>query len=132
MQQEQQSPRDASPLVSSQHTRSAVHLSELAVLKIRDLLQEQRRNPAEYGLRVGLIPGGCSGFLYFLTVDKPRDDDSLFDTHGIRAIVDNVSLSWVQGTIIDYEEDGSGSSFRVRSPNFFLRGPCQCGSIFNG
>jgi len=132
MNQQQQGHRDASPLVSGQRAISGILLSEPASIEIRKLVQEQGRDPAEYGLRLSLVPGGCSGFLHVLTVDKPRNNDSIFDAYGIRAIVDNLSLTWLDGSTIDYAGSGSSSGFRIHGPEFFPKGPCQCGSNWGG
>jgi iron-sulfur cluster assembly accessory protein len=57
-----------------------------------DKLKELITNEAEpgSGLRVKVVPGGCSGFEYAMTFDKPRDDDEVVEQHGVRVIIDRI------------------------------------------
>ena len=77
---------------------------------------------------MGVRGGGCSGFQYALALDEQRDDDHVFDDHGIRVIVDPASLRYVDGSIVDYKESLMGSGFEVNNPNVVAA--CGCGSSF--
>ena len=107
---------------------SPVMLSELAATEVRRYIEEQ--DAAETaGLRVGVLPGGCSGFQYGLNIeDEPGDDDMTFESQGIRLFVDPFSLQYLQGTEIDFVSTFQGSGFTFNNPN--ASGGCGCGSSF--
>ena len=95
-----------------------------------DKLKELIANEAEpgSGLRVKGVPGGCSGFEYAMTFDKPRDDDEVVEQHGVRVIVDRMSVPYLLGSEFDYEEGFQGAGFRINNPN--STGSCGCGKSF--
>jgi iron-sulfur cluster assembly protein len=80
------------------------------------------------GLRVGVRGGGCSGFQYQLAFDEQRDQDAVFESHGLKLLVDRESLPFVSGSTIDYEEGLQGAGFKVNNPNVVAA--CGCGSSF--
>ncbi len=104
-----------------------VKLSDRAAEKIRELLSDQE-NGAEQALRVGVRGGGCSGFQYQLALDELRDGDQVFEHDGIRIIVDELSLKYVDGSTVDYTESLMGAGFQVNNPNVVAA--CGCGSSF--
>ena len=77
---------------------------------------------------MGVRGGGCSGFQYALALDEKRDDDQVFDTEGIRVLVDPASLRYVDGSEVDCTESLMGSGFEVNNPNVVAA--CGCGSSF--
>ena len=79
-------------------------------------------------LRVAVTGGGCSGFQYALALDEKRDGDHVFEDHGIRVIVDEASLQYVEGSVVDYKESLMGAGFEVNNPNVVAA--CGCGSSF--
>ena len=97
-----------------------VQLTDIAAEKVRDFMDGPGRRRATIGLRVGVRGGGCSGFQYALALDEKRDDDHVFDTAGIRVLVDPASLQYVDGSTVDYTESfrarASRSRTRTRSP----------------
>ena len=72
--------------------------------------------------------GGCSGFQYQLAFDEQRDNDVVFESHGLKLLVDSESLQFVRGSTIDYEESLQGAGFKVENPNVVAA--CGCGSSF--
>ena len=68
------------------------------------------------GLRVGVRGGGCSGFQYQLAFDEQRESDVVFESHGLKLLVDGESLQFVRGSTIDYEESLQGAGFKVEQP----------------
>jgi iron-sulfur cluster assembly protein len=104
-----------------------VQLTDIAAEKVRDFIEGQTAEGA-VGLRVGVRGGGCSGFQYALALDEARDDDHVFDTSGIRVLVDPASLRYVDGSTVDYTENFMGSGFEVSNPNTVAS--CGCGSSF--
>jgi iron-sulfur cluster assembly accessory protein len=104
-----------------------VTLTDIAAQKVRDFMQGQSAE-GEIGLRVGVRGGGCSGFQYALALDEQRDDDHVFDSSGIRVLVDPASLRYVSGSTVDFTESFMGSGFEVSNPN--VVSSCGCGSSF--
>ena len=108
---------------------SPVLLSEVAAGEVRRYIEEQGAAADTAGLRVGVLPGGCTCFQYGLNIeDEPGDDDMTFESQGIRLFVDPFSLQYLQGTEIDYVSTFQGSGFTFNNPN--ASGGCGCGSSF--
>ena len=92
-------------------------------------LKESNNIPAEFGLRVGVKGGGCSGFSYTLAFDaEPREGDRVIDKDGIKVFVDNKSLFYLAGTHLDYSDGLNGKGFVFNNPN--ATQTCGCGSSF--
>jgi iron-sulfur cluster assembly protein len=105
-----------------------VTITDTGAEKVREFLAAQDADASMAGLRVGVRGGGCSGFQYQLAFDEQRDDDAVFETHGLKLLVDNDSLPFVRGSVIDYEETLQGAGFKVENPNVVAA--CGCGSSF--
>ena len=106
------------------YSNQMVTLTTVAAEKVRGFLADQETA----GLRVGVRGGGCSGFQYALALDEPKADDQIFDVDGIKIIVDEASLRYVDGSEVDYTESLMGSGFQVNNPNVVAS--CGCGSSF--
>ncbi len=104
-----------------------VTLTDFAAEKVSQFLASQEAGEAA-GLRVGVRGGGCSGFQYALALDEHKEDDQVFEDHGIRLIVDPASLQYVDGSVVDYTESLMGAGFEVKNPNVVAA--CGCGSSF--
>jgi len=105
-----------------------VTFSEKGAEKVREFLDSQGSDVSNAGLRVGVRGGGCSGFQYNLAFDEQRDGDVTFEDHGLKILVDNASLPYVDGSIIDYVDSLQGAGFQVNNPNVVAA--CGCGSSF--
>ena len=103
-----------------------VTLTDVAATKIGSLLSDEEH--AQAGLRVAVRGGGCSGFQYQLALDEQREGDKVFEHDGIRIIVDELSLQYVDGSTVDYTESLMGAGFQVNNPNVVAA--CGCGSSF--
>jgi iron-sulfur cluster assembly accessory protein len=113
--------------VDSYNPSHMVTLTDIAAEKVSSFLAGQE--PSEVaGLRVGVRGGGCSGFQYALALDEKREGDHVFEDHGIRVIVDDASLQYVSGSVVDYKESLMGAGFEVNNPNVVAA--CGCGSSF--
>src|SRR5688572_31722148 len=94
-----------------------VNLTATAATEVRRYIEEQGAAESA-GLRVGVLPGGCSGFQYGLNIeDEPGEDDMTFESQGIRLFVDPFSLQYLQGTEIDFVSTFQGSGFTFNNPN---------------
>jgi iron-sulfur cluster assembly protein len=91
---------------------------------------EEEQVPAETaGLRVAVLPGGCSGFRYGLNIEeRPLDDDLTVEVSGLRVFVDAFSAQYLNGTTINYVSTMQGAGFTFENPN--ATGGCGCGSSF--
>ena len=82
-------------------------------------------------LRVGVKGGGCSGFSYLLDLveDEPTEADEQMESHGVPMLIDQKSLLYLDGTVIDHRDDGvMGKGFVFKNPN--ATSTCGCGSSF--
>lgn len=106
-----------------------IELSDTAVSKVQTFMQEHGADK-EAGLRVAVLPGGCSGFQYGLNIeDTPEEDDEILDLReGIRVFVDPFSAQYLEGVEIDYVTTMMGSGFTFKNPA--AAGGCGCGSSF--
>ncbi len=81
------------------------------------------------GLRVAVLPGGCSGFQYGLNVeDEPEPDDEVLEVDGVKLFVDPFSAQYLEGVEIDYVTSTMGQGFTFQNPK--SSGGCGCGSSF--
>ncbi len=105
-----------------------ITLTPDAISKVQQFIEDQSAVDAA-GLRVAVLPGGCSGFQYGLNIeDAPEADDEIFDLDGFRLFVDPFSAQYLEGVEIDYVTSMMGSGFAFRNPN--AAGGCGCGSSF--
>jgi iron-sulfur cluster assembly accessory protein len=107
---------------------SPIVLTATAATEVRRYIEEQGAAESA-GLRVGVLPGGCSGFQYGLNIeDEAGEEDMVFEAEGIRLFVDPFSLQYLNGTEIDFVSTFQGSGFTFNNPN--SSGGCGCGSSF--
>jgi iron-sulfur cluster assembly accessory protein len=102
-----------------------VTLTETAAKKISELRLEEGK--PEWGLRVRLVGGGCSGMSYELGwEDQQGADDQVIESHGIKVYVDPHSASYISGSEIDYvANDMMQAGFAIKNPN--VKSSCGCG-----
>lgn len=107
----------------------AIELSQRAVDRIREILTQQQI--PEGGLRVGIKGGGCSGLSYILDLETTtRAGDKVFERDGVKVFVDLKSYLYLNGTILDFKDEGGlmGRGFVFQNPN--SAGACGCGESF--
>lgn len=105
-----------------------ITITDKGAEKVHEFLSAQNADLAVAGLRVGVRGGGCSGFQYNLAFDEQRDGDAVFESHGLKILVDRPSLQYVAQSTIDYVESLQGAGFQVNNPNVVAA--CGCGSSF--
>jgi iron-sulfur cluster assembly protein len=105
-----------------------IEITDKGAEKVHEFLASQEADAGAAGLRVGVRGGGCSGFQYQLAFDEQRESDIVFESHGLKLLVDGESLQFVSGSTIDYEESLQGAGFKVNNPNVVAA--CGCGSSF--
>ncbi|KAK3146950.1 hypothetical protein QOZ80_3BG0275630 [Eleusine coracana subsp. coracana] len=107
----------------------AVRMTEGCVRRIKEL---HAKEPSAEGkmLRLSVEAGGCSGFQYSFSLDdKKNSDDRVFESDGVKLVVDDISYDFVKGATVDYEEELIRSAFVV-STNPSAVGGCSCKSSF--
>ena len=107
----------------------ALNVTESAATEIRKFMAGEEGLPETSGLRVRVVPGGCSGFQYSLNIEEQsREGDFILDEKGVRMFVDMFSAQYLNGVQIDYVSGVMGSGFTFTNPN--ATGSCGCGSSF--
>src|SRR5947209_18609176 len=105
---------------------SVVSMTPTAVEKVRELL-EQESDPS-LGLRIFVAGGGCSGLQYGMTLDEEQDGDTVILVEGFNVLVDEMSLTYISGSEVDYVDSLMGAGFTVNNPNAVSS--CGCGHSF--
>ena len=104
----------------------AITLTDRAVARAKNFLSKQSAGAA---LRLGVKPTGCSGNAYVVEfADKIGPDDQVFESQGVRIVVDRKSLVFLDGSEVDYTREGLNEGFRFNNPNEAAR--CGCGESF--
>lgn len=86
-------------------------------------------HPAAAGVRFGVRKTGCSGYAYVVDIaDRIAANDQVIEQDGVRLVIDESSLAFVDGTEIDFARQGLNSTFVFRNPN--VTGECGCGESF--
>lgn len=102
--------------------------TDSAASKVKQLIDEEG-NP-ELKLRVFVTGGGCSGFQYGFTFDESvSEDDTSMEKGGVTLLIDPMSLQYLAGAEIDYQENVEGAQFVIKNPN--ATSTCGCGSSFS-
>jgi iron-sulfur cluster assembly protein len=101
-----------------------------AATEIHKFMEGEDDLPETAGLRVRVVPGGCSGFQYSLNIEEvSREGDTLIEQEGVRLFVDMFSGQYLNGITVDYVSNMMGSGFTFENPN--ATGGCGCGSSFS-
>jgi len=105
-----------------------VGLTDTAALKVRSLLTQEGRE--DLRLRVAVQPGGCSGLIYQLYFDeRVLDGDALVDFDGVEVVVDKMSVPYLDGATINFEDTIEKQGFTIDNPN--AGSSCACGDSFS-
>ena len=105
-----------------------VRLTDRAAAEVARI-QANKQIPADYGLRVGVKGGGCSGMSYVLGFDKRREHDLVFEEKGVAVYMDRRHGLYLLGTTVDYHDGLDARGFVFENPN--ATQTCGCGSSFN-
>ena len=105
----------------------AVTLTENAASHVQGHLAKRGKG---VGLRLGVRTSGCSGLAYRLEyADSLNPEDVQFESHGVKVVVDQKSLAFLEGTELDYTKEGLNEGFKFNNPN--VKDECGCGESFN-
>ncbi len=101
--------------------------TDSAARKVKNLIAEEGDD--SLNLRVFISGGGCSGNQYGMTLENEvRPSDFIFEQHGVKLVMDDVSIDYMRGSVIDYVEDVMGSGFKIDNPQ--ATATCGCGHSF--
>ena len=103
-----------------------VTLTDGARDKLRELVAAEEIPVG--GLRVQVVPGGCSGFEYSLALAAAEDGDEIVEDDGARIFIDRLSIPYLIGAEFDYEDSFQGAGFIIKNPN--ADSSCGCGKSF--
>ena len=104
-----------------------VSITDNAAEKVKSLMAQEGEE--DLALRIGVRPGGCSGFQYNIYFDDEiAEDDEVFETKGVKLAIDAMSVPYIMGSEFDYVDGLMGAGFAVNNPN--VQGGCGCGSSF--
>ena len=115
-------------MIEETTTKTPIVLTESAVEQLK-MVKESQGIPADYGLRVGVKGGGCSGFCYELGFDSQKPGDEVFTIHGIEVYMKKAHGIYLQDMIIDWEEGLNNRGFSFKNPN--ASSTCGCGTSFS-
>lgn len=114
--------------VVESYVPTALRITPAALAKVKNLVAEEGN--LELKLRVFVTGGGCSGFQYgFSFDDNVAEDDTVIEKDGVKVLVDALSIQYLQGSEVDYEEGLQGSKFSINNPN--AKTTCGCGASFS-
>lgn len=103
-----------------------ITLTESAASRVRHFMEERGGG---IGLRLGVTRTGCSGYAYVVDfADELGKTDQVFESNGVKVVVDADTLPLVDGTEIDFGSDGFGESFKFHNPK--VKSECGCGESF--
>ena len=104
-----------------------ISITANAARRIGEILSSE---PGGAMLRISVNGGGCSGFQYGFDVDQTRqDDDLLLERHGASVLVDETSLGFLKGSVVDFVDDLIGQAFKIENPQ--ATASCGCGTSFS-
>ena len=105
-----------------------IALTESAALEVKKLLEQEGRS--DIALRVAVQPGGCSGLRYAMYLDdEVSDADVTEDQHGVRVVIDRMSVPYLSEAKIDFVDSLEQSGFTIDNP--MAQGSCACGHSFH-
>ncbi len=104
----------------------AITLTAAAAERVSSFLANRGKG---LGVRIGVKTSGCSGMAYVIEfVDETNEDDTIFEDHGVKVIIDKKSLIYLDGTELDFGKEGLNEGFKFNNPN--AKNQCGCGESF--
>ncbi len=114
---------------TSAATGTEIEVTEIAAEEAIRLLESEDMDTDVAGLRLFVQQGGCAGLSYGMRFDyEPEGEDTIFEHHGLRVFVDEASMNYIEGSVLDFEDGLQGEGFHVENPNVVSE--CGCGESF--
>ena len=101
--------------------------TDKSVAQIRQLEAEKAKEGQL--LRIFVDAGGCSGFEYGMSFDEKKDEDKVLESNGVSFLIDETSLEYLNGSVVDFDDGLNGKGFDIQNPN--ANSTCGCGRSFN-
>jgi iron-sulfur cluster assembly protein len=105
-----------------------ISLTPRAIEEVKIIMQD-KSVPADYGLRIGVQGGGCSGMSYLLGFDKKKDTDEVYEIGGVEVIMDKKHGMYVMGMEVDFQDGLNTRGFTFQNPQ--AKSTCGCGTSFS-
>ena len=105
-----------------------ITLTPRAIEEVKVIMQD-KSVPAEFGLRIGVQGGGCSGMSYLLGFDKKKESDEVYEIGGVEVIMDKKHGMYVMGMEVDFQDGLNARGFTFNNPQ--AKSTCGCGSSFS-
>lgn len=101
--------------------------TDKSVAQIRQLEAEKAKEGQL--LRIFVDAGGCSGFEYGMSFDEKKEEDQVLESNGVFFLIDETSLEYLNGSVVDFDDGLNGKGFDIKNPN--ANSTCGCGRSFN-
>ncbi len=108
---------------------SGLIVTDTAAEWILKLLEAEQKATGQYALRITVLGGGCSGYMYDIKFDQPGEEDFLYANGQARVCIDPKSLAVIDGSRVEYFHRLQGAGFTVVNPS--STGTCGCGLSFS-
>ncbi|CAN5803968.1 iron-sulfur cluster assembly accessory protein [soil metagenome] len=108
--------------------KAPIALTERAIAEVKIIMQD-KNVPEDYGLRIGVQGGGCSGMSYLLGFDKKKEADEQYEVDGLQLIMDKKHAMYVMGMEVDFQDGLNARGFVFNNPQ--AKSTCGCGSSFS-
>lgn len=105
-----------------------VNLTEKAVEQVKSIFEKENKGE-DYGLRLGVVGGGCSGLSYKIDFDTKREKDNVLEFDGVKVYIDLKSSIYLKGVTLDFKDGLNGKGFVFINPN--AANTCGCGESFS-
>ncbi|MBI2565228.1 iron-sulfur cluster insertion protein ErpA [Candidatus Woesearchaeota archaeon] len=103
-------------------------ITSKAAVKLKEILKSQ--NKENMGLRIQVMPGGCSGFQYgFDFEESAKENDEVIEVEDVKFFIDTQSIQMLRGAKVDYVDSLQGAGFKISNPN--AKATCGCGQSFS-
>ncbi|MCR9206335.1 MAG: iron-sulfur cluster assembly accessory protein [Halobacteriovoraceae bacterium] len=105
-----------------------VELTDKAVQQVKEIFKSENKGP-EWGLRLGVVGGGCSGLSYKIDFDTKNEKDNVLEFNGVKVYIDLKSSIYLKGVVLDFKDGLNGKGFVFVNPN--AANTCGCGESFS-
>ena len=110
--------------MEQQTKEMVITLTEKAASKVKLLLEKENKN--DYGLRVGVTAGGCSSYMYDISLEKaPKENDTIIEEKGVKMFINPESIAFMKGSTVDFIDALQNAGFKINNPN--VKTTCGCG-----
>jgi iron-sulfur cluster assembly protein len=109
-------------------TNELIQLTDKAIAQVKNIFSQEDKGP-EYGLRLGVVGGGCSGLSYNIDFDMKKEKDNVLTFGDVSVFIDLKSSIYLKGVILDFKDGLNGKGFVFVNPN--AANTCGCGESFS-